>query len=184
MMVMVVKQRKYRVYEICNSGYTRGKGDGYGHGELHLAITPPSSTSKPNSGHHTITGCGIRELEYTEVINEHIDSNNSNAKWTERMQREISFGPPPGYRGGDEYGNRLYEQYLSSHFGPASIIRSEGRFISGSTAANNYGAFEGKFYGRDECKCNMCQVFWRQCSDPTLSFGNFNTNHPRDADGN
>ena len=99
------------------------------------------------------------------------------------MQREISFGPPPGYRGGDEYGNRLYEQYLSSHFGPASI-RSEGRFISGSTAANNYGSFEGEFYGRDECKCNMCQAFWRQCSDPTLSFGNFNTNHPRDADGN
>lgn len=166
----------YRVYEICYNGSMAGKGDGYGHGELHLAISSLSpsavaSDTNNNDCRRIISGCGMRELEYTEIIDGYIDLSNGYAEWTERTQREISYVPPPGLRDRNyDYGIGEYNDlYLSKHLGPVSI-KSKGKFsvnnIDNESSAIAMKSFEGEYFGRDECQCNNCRLFWLNASDP------------------
>jgi len=138
----------YRVFECSYNGSTRGvMGSGYGHGELHLVV---SSSSEDENGRRAISGCGIREKEYTEIIDGQVDSNG-NAEWTERIEREIVYHQRKGF---------ALPISLSSHVGPASL-RTEGRFVDGEEMKS----FQGKLYGRDECRCGYCQAFWAHVSD-------------------
>ena len=50
----------HREYECSYSGSTRGIGEGYGHAELHLSVSPTADAA----GRRTISGCGMREWEY------------------------------------------------------------------------------------------------------------------------
>lgn len=158
------EKSEYRVYEICYNGSTRGRGDGYGHGELHLTI----AKYPDGNGRREIFGCGMREFEFTEIIDGHIDSSG-NAEWIEKITREIGYIPPHGSPSADPdlaflqpfriYGRRHHaSEYLGSHSGLASI-RSKGKFDA------NMQSFEGEYFGRDECKCHRCQVFWTRWSD-------------------
>ena len=160
---------EFRIYECCYQGSTSGKGNGYGHGELHIAI---SSQINDDNGRRLISGCGMRELEYTEIISGYIDSNG-NAEWAERTRRKISYNPPQG----SQLNNDLYyEQYtLPYHWGPVTL-RSKGKFINhaddgGGEDDNNdiLTSFEGEYYGRDECNCRECRVFWTRWSNTNES---------------
>eukprot|EP00571_Detonula_confervacea_P009116 CAMPEP_0172316352 /NCGR_PEP_ID=MMETSP1058-20130122/27900_1 /TAXON_ID=83371 /ORGANISM="Detonula confervacea, Strain CCMP 353" /LENGTH=208 /DNA_ID=CAMNT_0013030641 /DNA_START=223 /DNA_END=849 /DNA_ORIENTATION=+ len=130
----------YRIYECCYNGSTRGvAGHGYGHCELHLAL----SLETGPDGHRLISGCGMRELEYTEIVDGYIDSDG-NAGWTEKTKREISYYRP---------------KELPTHVGPVSI-QSKGKFDNSESLVS----FEGEYFGRDECACADCQAFWARYS--------------------
>lgn len=172
---------KYQVFDIAYNGCTRGKGLEYGHGELHLAISSLSPSPPPsdalatsagfelenkdkahNSNLRTLYGCGIREFEYTEIAEGYIDLTTGHAEWIERATREISYHPPGGYHHrADYYYDNIF--HLRSHVGPCSI-KSRGRFVLGNNDTGNectdINSFEGEYYGKDECPCNECKVYW------------------------
>ena len=106
---------------------------------MHLAIAKYTD----GNGRREIFGCGMREFEFTEIIDGHIDSSG-NAEWIEKITREIGYIPPHGSPSADPdlgflqpfhspyhlYGRRHHaSEFLGSHSGPASI-RSKGKFAA------------------------------------------------------
>lgn len=144
----------HREYECSYSGSTRGIGEGYGHAELHLSVSPTVDAA----GRRSISGCGMREWEYTEITDGYIDATG-NAEWTEQSTREIGFHPPRGHREAEFISNN----FLSNHVGPISL-RSKGRFDG-----EQLQSFQGDLYGRDECNCYRCQAFWATAHPPWIS---------------
>ena len=138
------------VYEVLTSGSTAGRGEGYGHGELRLRV----SEKPDDDGRRAISGCGIRQLTYTEVISGFLNLDGT-AEWTEKTTREISYAPPAG-----STSHHSPEEYLTRHWGPASIT-SVGRF----GGDGDMRTFEGQIYGRDECDCPRCRSFWARWSE-------------------
>lgn len=134
---------EYKCFEMYYQGSTYGQGEGYGVGELHLSI----SKDVDENGKRQIKGCGIRELEYTEIIQGCIDSNG-NADWIEQTRRQIAFNVP---------GRRIENE------GCKMSIRSIGKFNNSMTS------FEGTHYGKDECKCSDCRIFWQRWARRGLS---------------
>jgi len=150
------------IYEIGYSGSMIGRGDGYGHGELHIYIS-----SKPDiNGFRRISGCGMRQLTYTEIIEGHVNAEG-NAVWTEQTIREISYSPPRGSTTEDRHsffkidGEYSLDEDLTSHWGPASIV------TVGTFSSDMQSLLEGRFFGRDECNCMWCHHFWTIWSDKT-----------------
>ncbi len=121
-------ETEYKIYECSYPGSTCGRGDGYGHGELHIMISPQNNVNDNSSGRRVISGCGMRELEYTEITSGYVDPDG-NAEWTERTRRRISYNPP-GARS-DSYN---YERYLTYHWGQVNI-RCKGKFSMVKTTA-------------------------------------------------
>jgi hypothetical protein len=151
---------EYKCFEMYYQGSTYGQGEGYGIGEMHLSI----SKEVDEDGKRQIVGCGIRELEYTEIIKGYIDSNG-NAEWIEQTRRQIAFNVP-GRRIENEGIFLTREPYghyhLQPHWGQVSI-RSIGKFNFDMTS------FEGTYYGKDECNCNDCRIFWSHWARRGLS---------------
>lgn len=148
---------EYRVYECSFNGSTRGKGDGYGHAEFHLAISSFETIGPDGQPRRLLSGCGMRELQYTELIDGYVDSHG-NAEWTERTRREISYSDRGNSPNWDHYRHHP-EYYLSSHWGLVSI-KSKGKFDSSAMES-----FEGEYFGRDECNCTDCTLFWKRWLD-------------------
>jgi len=149
---------EYKCFEMYYQGSTYGQGEGYGVGELHISI----SKEVDEDGKRQITGCGSRELEYTEIIQGYIDSSG-NADWIEQTRRQIAFNVPGRRNRGMFLTHEPYGYYhLQPHWGPVSI-RSIGKFN------NNMTSFEGTHYGKDECECNDCRIFWNRWARRRLS---------------
>ena len=142
---------RLHVYEVLTSGSTVGKGEGYGHGELRLRV----SKTPDGDGRRAISGCGMRQLSYTEVVHGFLALDGT-AEWTEKLTREISYSPPVGSE-----SHRSPKDYLPRHWGPASIT-SKGTF---GGDGDNMRTFEGQIYGRDECDCQRCRMFWARWSE-------------------
>ena len=148
---------EYKCFEMYYQGSTYGQGEGYGVGELHISI----SKEVDEDGKRQISGCG-RELEYTEIIQGYIDSNG-NTDWIEQTQRQIAFNVPGRRNRGMFLTREPYGYYhLQPHWGPVSI-RSIGKFNNSMTS------FEGTYYGKDECNCNDCRLFWSHWTRRRLS---------------
>lgn len=159
---------EYRVYECFYNGSTRRQGNGYGLVEFHIAISSLETIGPDGQPRRLLSGCGMRELQYTEIIDGHVDSRG-NAEWTERTMREISNNDQ-----GNNPNRNHYDfhdpYYVPSHWGPVSI-KNRGKF-DGSVMES----FEGEYFGRDECNCTDCDLFWRRWLDRRIidsDTGNF-----------
>lgn len=156
-----------KCFEMYYQGSTYGQGEGYGMGELHLSISKEVDKDgkrqiSGKDGKRQISGCGTRELEYTEIINGYIDSNG-NADWIEQTRRQIAFNVPGRRNRGMFLTHEPYGYYhLQPHWGPVSI-RSIGKFNNSMTS------FEGTYYGKDECNCPDCRLFWSHWERRELS---------------
>jgi len=121
----------YKVYECCYKCHGDG---GCGIAELHLALSPAVGTD----GCRSITGCGIRGEEFTEITDGHIERSGK-AEFIEQTitTREIST----------HQSNE--GQVVPEHTEPV-YIRSEGKFNNTEpvyVASCLYLNFEGELLG-------------------------------------
>ena len=132
----------YKDYECY---YTNDKDYGYGTAEFHLAILSPLASEDGDSNNDNrkrrITGCGIREGEYTEIIEGYINYEDGSAELIEQTMREMKPNND-----------------IKLHRGQASI-KSVGRFLY-EIEDEVYSVFEGDYFVKDECKCTECKMFW------------------------
>jgi len=130
----------YRDYECYYS--TNDKDYGYGTAEFYLAISPLVSEDEDSNNDNRkrrITGCGIREGEYTEIIEGYV-YEDGNAEFIEQTTREMKPSND-----------------IKLHRGQASI-KSRGRLLY-KLDEDVYNAFEGDYFVKDECKCTDCKMF-------------------------
>ena len=130
----------YKDYECY---YTNDKDYGYGMAEFHLSISPSvSEDENSNNGNRKrrITGCGIREGEYTEIIEGYV-YEDGNAEFIEQTTREMKPSND-----------------IKLHRGQASI-KSRGRLLY-DIEEDVYNTFEGEYFVKDECQCTECKMFW------------------------
>jgi len=130
----------YKDYECY---YTNDKDYGYGTAEFHLAISPSSEDEDSNNDNRKrrITGCGVREGEYTEIIEGYINCEDGTAEFIEQTTREMKPSSD-----------------IKLHRGQSSI-KSVGRLLY-EVEKDAYNTFEGEYFVKDECQCTECKMFW------------------------
>ena len=124
----------YKDYECY---YTNDKDYGYGTAEFYLAISPLASEgedSNDDSRKRRITGCGIREGEYTEIIEGYV-YEDGNAEFIEKTTREMKPNND-----------------IKLHRGQASI-KSVGRLLYEEVEEDVCNTFEGEYFVKDKCQC-------------------------------